>query len=433
VSEPLTPTDQTQPGTVTGPLVTAIERTWAAIQARHPDVPDVVLTLGNGSTRPGQLTLGHFHAGKWARDDEARLAELFLGGEGLARGPDAVLGTLLHEATHGVAATRGVKDTSRQGRYHNTRFRDLATELGIAVDRDPSIGWSLTTVPDTTAETYADEITALGAALTAHRLADVHGAARTTSNNGLVATCACNPPRKIRLSRTAYETGSVLCGVCEDDFTATDPDLTHTATRQGRAAMASRDDQDTDRRAVDDLDTTKKRAKQAAVRAGIDQDALDALVASAAERRANRPDDSDRLHDRLLRDQETHRRRVAADPDAHQHNALINSQAVHPRSAHPTSGQSAPAVLGDTTRAAEPDRAAGPEDRAEQSGRETGDAALARAQVAVELLTARRRALDAHQAEQARGEQLNRWHRDDLTVGTTAESARGDHQVRRDR
>jgi hypothetical protein len=232
--QPLTPTGQ-QHGTVTGPLVVAIEHTWAAIQDRHPDVPDVVLTLGNGSARPGQLTLGHFHDGKWATGDNARLPELFLGGEGLARGPRAVLGTLLHEATHGVAATRGIKDTSRQGRYHNTRFRDLATELGITVERDPAIGWSITTVPDTTAHAYADQIAALDAAIKAHRLADVHGVSRTTSNNGLVATCECDPPRKIRLSRAAYDSGAITCGVCEAEFVARDTDRSAETTRDGRA------------------------------------------------------------------------------------------------------------------------------------------------------------------------------------------------------
>ena len=30
-------------------LITALDRTWAAIQARHPDVPAVVITLGAGS------------------------------------------------------------------------------------------------------------------------------------------------------------------------------------------------------------------------------------------------------------------------------------------------------------------------------------------------------------------------------------------------
>jgi hypothetical protein len=191
MSAPSTLTRPLQPGTVTGPLVAAIEQTWAAIQARHPDVPDVVLTLGNGSARPGQLTLGHFHAGKWTTTtgvDAARLLELFVGGEGLSRGPRAVLGTLLHEATHGVAATRGIKDTSRQGRYHNTRFRDLATELGISVERDPAIGWSITTIPDTTAEQYADQIAQLGAALTRT------GSPTCTPPAARAATTAWSPP-----------------------------------------------------------------------------------------------------------------------------------------------------------------------------------------------------------------------------------------------
>lgn len=233
MTAPLTRREQKIAGTVTGPLVAAIEQTWAAIQARHPDVPDVVLTLGNGSARPGHLTLGHFHAGKWATS-QSRLAELFIGGEGLSRGPRAVLGTLLHEATHGVAAAYGIRDTSRQGRYHNTRFRELATELGLTVERDPVIGWSITTVPETTAEEYEHEVGALGAALTAHRLADIHRDGRTSSNNGLVATCECDPPRRIRIARSTYETGPVTCGVCESDFTAHDTNGSALAAPDGR-------------------------------------------------------------------------------------------------------------------------------------------------------------------------------------------------------
>jgi len=330
---------------------------------------------------------------------------------------------------------RVAQDTSRQGRYHNARYRELATELGITVARDPRIGWSLTTVPDTTAEQYRDEIAQLGTALTAHRLADVPGGGRT-SNNGLVATCECDPPRKIRLSRTAYETGPVVCGVCEADFTSTDPDPSRTTTREGRAAMASHDDQDTHGLAVDHLDTREERTKPADVRADAYQDDIDAQVAGAAERRDNRPDEPNRLRDMLVRDEDVFRRRPAvADPAVHQHNALINSQAVHPTSAHSTSWQSAPPLRGDTTRATEPDRATGPDgrDHAELGGRDTGDAALARAQVAIQLLTARRRALDQQRVEQSRGEQLNRWQRNDQTAGTAAASALGDHRVGRDR
>ena len=219
MSTTLTPRDQTQPGTVTGPLVTAIEAAWSAIQERHPEVPHVVLTLGNGTAKPGQLTFGHFHDQKWATRD-AQLPELFIGGEGLRRGPVPLLGTLLHEAAHGIASTRGVKDTSRQGRYHNTRFRDIAVELGITVDKDPSIGWSITSIPDLTAVDYADVVDELAAALIAYRLADVPGG-KPKTNNGIVAECGCEPARKIRLSRTTYDLGPIHCGICEQPFTAT--------------------------------------------------------------------------------------------------------------------------------------------------------------------------------------------------------------------
>jgi len=80
---------------------------------------------------------------------------------------------------------RVAQDTSRQGRYHNTRFRDLATELGVAVDRDPSIGWSLTTVPDTTAENYADE----PAAPSPQRSSRPSGAAKASRSSGWSVGC----------------------------------------------------------------------------------------------------------------------------------------------------------------------------------------------------------------------------------------------------
>ena len=59
-----------------------------------------------------------------------------ISGEGLRRTPDEVLGTLLHEAAHALAHARGIKDTSRQGRYHNKHFKTCAEQLGLAVEHD---------------------------------------------------------------------------------------------------------------------------------------------------------------------------------------------------------------------------------------------------------------------------------------------------------
>ena len=207
-----------QDATISPRLVTALDRTWAAIMARHPDVPAVVIALGSGSGNGRRLKLGHFAPDRWQRGG-GRMPELFVGGEGLAKGARDVLGTLLHEAAHGVATARGIQDTSRQGRFHNTRYRALAEELGLAVAKADSIGWSDTTVPDATAALYRPELRRLDEALVAWRHADGHGrGGRASNNNGVAARCSCG--RRIRVAESVLEAGPITCGLCGTDFEA---------------------------------------------------------------------------------------------------------------------------------------------------------------------------------------------------------------------
>lgn len=203
---------------VTAPLVEAIEATWKAIQARHTDVPEVVVTLGSGTAKKG-MKLGHFAPERWMRGGD-KVHELFVGGEGLQRGAVDVLGTLLHEAAHSAAEARGIKDTSRQGRFHNAKFKAIWEEFGLTLDNDPSIGWSLTSVPESTAARYGREVAALDAAMTAYRVAEIGTGGRKSNNNGVSASCGCG--RKIRVSRKVYDMGPISCGVCDSDFTADD-------------------------------------------------------------------------------------------------------------------------------------------------------------------------------------------------------------------
>ena len=211
--------------TVTGLLVTAVEAVWTQIRRRHPAVPDVVVTLGCGSSRPGSVTLGAFAPNRWVQG-EVDVHELFIGGEGLADGPVELLGTLLHEAAHGMAATRGVKDTSRQGRWHNDRFRELAAELGLDITKDDRIGWSLTTIPAATRDRYRREIEQLGHALVAHRRREPHAArgGGKPSNNGVAAECGCG--RRIRVAKTVYQVAPIVCGACGQPSQSTISDPT---------------------------------------------------------------------------------------------------------------------------------------------------------------------------------------------------------------
>ena len=127
-------------------LVAALEHTWQTIRTRHPQVPDAVLVVASGSEGK-RLNLGHFAPHRWQVHGADR-HEVLVGGEGLHRGPVDVLGTLLHEAAHGLAQARSIQDTSRQGRYHNRRYATLAPELGLEVTSVKPIGWSATTVPE---------------------------------------------------------------------------------------------------------------------------------------------------------------------------------------------------------------------------------------------------------------------------------------------
>jgi hypothetical protein len=205
---------------ITERLVAALSGAWRAIQARHPDVPDVVLTIGSGTSgRRATTKLGHFGSRRWVQVDGQEVHELFVGGEGLARGAVDVLGTLLHEATHAVAEQRKIVDTSRVGVYHNDRFRLLAEELGLAVAEDPRRGWTLTTVPPATAEQYEPQVRALEAALTAHRAPEpTRPAGSAKTSRLLLATCACTPVRRIRVTKAVLEAGGILCQVCGEEF-----------------------------------------------------------------------------------------------------------------------------------------------------------------------------------------------------------------------
>lgn len=182
-------------------------------------MPEVVITLGarSGGRR---LEYGHFAVGAWQRGAD-QLAELFIGGEGLERGPVPTLGTLLHEAVHGQAAERGIKDTSPHARYHNARFHDLAVAIGIEVEHDSSIGWSVTTVPAATAAAYAREVDALDNALTAWRRPTVGGSGRASNNNGVSAACDCG--RRIRVSESVLEAAPITCGARGSEFVNRQP------------------------------------------------------------------------------------------------------------------------------------------------------------------------------------------------------------------
>lgn len=204
-----------QDGFTTIALVSALEAAWNAVRTGHPDVPEAVLIIGSG-TSTKQAKWGHYGSLRW-QHGESRLSEVLISGEGLKRPVTEVLTTLLHEAAHGMADTRGVKDTSRQGRWHNQKFAKLADELGLDAHKDDRIGWSVCTLRPATEQQYAGELEGLQKALSAYRHPEMHlESGRTSSNNALA--CACTCPRRIRVAKAVLDEGAITCQICGDPF-----------------------------------------------------------------------------------------------------------------------------------------------------------------------------------------------------------------------
>lgn len=248
---------RTPPGLSPVQVVAALDRAWQAIRVRHQDVPPVVLLLGPSPTRPGakRPTRGHFLSFAWSLRDlptrassfpDARQAadpggenigpdghgtpgailrdavrlrnelfsarpEVFIATELLAEGAAGVFGVLLHEAAHAVAAMRGTTDTSRQGRYHNGRFKLIAEEVGLAGTRDPEIGWSFTTLSETTARDFKQTLEPLEDAL--RGLCGPSDRAAAAAVNG--PTCGCGQWLPItRRRRLVVVAGTVMCTAC---------------------------------------------------------------------------------------------------------------------------------------------------------------------------------------------------------------------------
>jgi DnaJ domain len=202
-------------------LLKVLEDIWLEIRRWHPEIPPAVIIIASG-TEGKQARLGHHAPGRWNVAGQ-QYAEVMISGEGLRRTPHEVLGTLLHEAAHALAHERGIKDTSRQGRYHNRHFKTHAEELGLAVEHDDRSGWSAAKITSTTEFAYAGQLRDLAQAMTMWR----HGEATTgpttrRSTNLIAAACPCG--RSIRVAASTLAEAPITCQACDGDFQAKNAD-----------------------------------------------------------------------------------------------------------------------------------------------------------------------------------------------------------------
>jgi hypothetical protein len=187
----------------TTPLILTLEVAWHTIREHHPDLPGAAFTIAPTDRD------------RWEhRGDVVAVA---VGRAAVRRGAEGILNALLRAAARALAHERGVRVTSRRGRYFNDRFRKIGEEVGLTFGAaDPGYGWVTSTPAPTTIDRYADTLAVLAAAAPA-KLPPVP---RRPRKGQRAAACEC--PRMIRVARTVLERGPIVCTVCGQPFALAD-------------------------------------------------------------------------------------------------------------------------------------------------------------------------------------------------------------------
>ncbi|WP_327129842.1 hypothetical protein [Streptomyces sp. NBC_01727] len=189
---------------MTRPILAAeLAMAWADIQKHHVELPDLAAP------------------------------ESLINETSSACGPGPSFERLLHEAVHGVAAVRGIRDTSRAGRYHNRRFLAVAYELGLdhPTEAHVSTGLSSVRMRADTQRLYRSTVARLQLALDAYS-EDVYEAGSVflgpaarfgTSGAGVRVKAVCRCGRNLRVVRSVLVKAPILCGRCGEPFVTPTP------------------------------------------------------------------------------------------------------------------------------------------------------------------------------------------------------------------
>ncbi len=94
---------------------------------------------------------GHVTTSKvWKTESGKASYELNIGADYLDRPIEHIVATLIHEGCHLYAMQNGIKDTSNRGVYHNKRFKALAEDRGLIIEKHSRYGWTITTPSEAT-------------------------------------------------------------------------------------------------------------------------------------------------------------------------------------------------------------------------------------------------------------------------------------------
>ena len=128
------------------PVITELHKAFNYLNKAYYDnkLPEVVIAIRSQGKRAG--VMGWFTPAKVWSDGESEKHEIVITAETLNRDGMDIMRTLHHEMIHLYCETNGIKDTSRNGAYHNKNFKEECLKRGFFYESDKpdnTIGWSM--------------------------------------------------------------------------------------------------------------------------------------------------------------------------------------------------------------------------------------------------------------------------------------------------
>lgn len=105
----------------------------------NDELPRVVITI-----QSSPKTNGHITTEKIWNGENNSYYEINISAEHLNRPCEEVLATLVHEMVHLYCMEKGIADTSKNGRYHNKRFKGECEKRDLHIEYAKYIGYSVT-------------------------------------------------------------------------------------------------------------------------------------------------------------------------------------------------------------------------------------------------------------------------------------------------
>ena len=130
-----------KPTTKMSRAVSQLEHIYNSLNADffEGSLPTPIITV---QSKPG--TMGHCTVAKvWQRPDGSTY-ELNIAAEVLNYAIEETLDTMIHEMVHLYCRENGIKEVSRNGMYHNGRFKAEAEKRGLTCIKCGQYGWNTT-------------------------------------------------------------------------------------------------------------------------------------------------------------------------------------------------------------------------------------------------------------------------------------------------